>query len=141
MHLFLNSICSYFYNTLQKNLDLALNIYRLKLCLIYIMSGWPSGLRRQTQGIYPFSTILRFLVLEWGRGFESHFWQKHFLDFSKNKIQITYSMRNYKTKYNYSCVSKWIIILFLNVIFEKQAHTIFFFKSKFSHTASEFSWM
>ena len=28
---------------------------------------------------------------------------------------------------------------FLNVIFEKQAHTIFFFKSKFSHTASEFS--
>ena len=48
----------------KKNLDLALNIYRPKLCLAYNMSGWPSGLRRQTQGKYPFSAYLRILVLE-----------------------------------------------------------------------------
>ena len=38
-----------------------------------VMSGWPSGLRRQTQdSIFP---LLGLLVSEWRRGFESHFWQ------------------------------------------------------------------
>ena len=41
--------------------------------LISVMSGWPSGLRRQTQdSIFP---LLGLLVSEWRRGFESHFWQ------------------------------------------------------------------
>src|SRR4029434_9984639 len=34
-------------------------------------SGWPSGLRRQTQGGVP-SSVEGFLVSVWGRGFESH---------------------------------------------------------------------
>src|SRR4029434_10147535 len=35
-------------------------------------SGWPSGLRRQTQGGVP-SSVEGFLVSVWRRGFESHF--------------------------------------------------------------------
>ena len=49
--------------------------------LLKPLSGWPSGLRRQTQGCDP-STITvaeGFLVHECGRGFESHFW--HFFFF------------------------------------------------------------
>ena len=48
----------------KKNLDLAFNICRPKFCSVYNMSGWPSGLRRQTQGKDPFSVDLRILVLE-----------------------------------------------------------------------------
>ena len=36
-------------------------------------SGWPSGLRRQTQGPYVFD--MGVLVHECGGGFECHFWQ------------------------------------------------------------------
>ena len=36
------------------------------------MSGWPSGLRRQTQEVDS-SLLLSVLVHECGRGFESHF--------------------------------------------------------------------
>ena len=40
------------------------------------MSGWPSGLRRQTQEYSLFLWRQRsILVHECGRGFESHFWQ------------------------------------------------------------------
>ena len=41
------------------------------------MSGWPSGLRRPTQGPYVF--VMGVLVHECGRGFESHFWQNSIL--------------------------------------------------------------
>ena len=37
------------------------------------MSGWPSGLRRQTQELASFPLRVRILVHECGRGFESHF--------------------------------------------------------------------
>ena len=40
------------------------------------MSGWPRGLRRQTQEYSLFLWLQRsILVHECGRGFESHFWQ------------------------------------------------------------------
>src|SRR4029434_4693000 len=35
-------------------------------------SGWPSGLRRQTQGSVP-SSVEGFLVSEWRRRFKTHF--------------------------------------------------------------------
>ncbi len=41
------------------------------------MSGWPSGLRRQTQAKAS-RKGLGVLVLVWGRGFKSHFWQTFF---------------------------------------------------------------
>ena len=44
------------------------------------MSGWPSGLRRQTQEVDS-SFSLSVLVHECGRGFESHFWQNPFFIF------------------------------------------------------------
>ena len=45
------------------------------IALFIKMSGWPSGLRRQTQGVQPsvVSTDWRLLVHVCGRGFESHF--------------------------------------------------------------------
>ena len=45
-----------------------------KICVIY-MSGWPSGLRRQTQvtSLAFVYTVTRILVLFRGRGFKSHF--------------------------------------------------------------------
>ena len=45
-------------------------------------SGWPSGLRRQTQGLSFPLLEESILVLEWGRGFKSHFWQNLFRHFS-----------------------------------------------------------
>ena len=41
------------------------------------LSGWPSGLRRQTQGQIPSQNTMGagVLVSEWRRGFESHSWQ------------------------------------------------------------------
>ena len=44
---------------------------------IYQLSGWPSGLRRQTQGWPSLQNCggVSVLVHECGRGFESHFWQ------------------------------------------------------------------
>ena len=45
--------------------------------VLSVLSGWPSGLRRQTQGYDPCSTPSLWsagvLVHECGRGFESHF--------------------------------------------------------------------
>ena len=49
------------------------------------MSGWPSGLRRQTQELDSSPESVGILVLEWGRGFESHFWQQLFYTFSRSK--------------------------------------------------------
>src|SRR4029434_2195613 len=43
------------------------------VCSLLLKSGWPSGLRRHTQGGVP-SSVEGFLVSEWRRGFESHFW-------------------------------------------------------------------
>ena len=45
------------------------------------MSGWPSGLRRQTQGYDPSTRAVAegFLVHVCGRGFKSHFWHIFFL--------------------------------------------------------------
>ena len=44
------------------------------------LSGWPSGLRRQTQGCDPSTVTVAegFLVHVCGRGFESHFWHIFF---------------------------------------------------------------
>ena len=46
---------------------------------VYQLSGWPSGLRRQTQG-YTLrrKAVSSVLVHECGRGFKSHFWQNFF---------------------------------------------------------------
>ena len=56
-------------------------IMMLQTCRFSQLSGWPSGLRRQTQGHpYPLSGS-SVLVLVWGRGFESHFWHDFFSSF------------------------------------------------------------
>ena len=55
------------------------------------VSGWPSGLRRQTQGSalsLDQGLQRRFLVLLWGRGFESHFWQQIFCNIIRRKTPI-----------------------------------------------------
>ena len=52
----------------------ALKNYSLHITSHYHMSGWPSGLRRQTQE----QSYQSILVHNCGRGFESHFWQKQF---------------------------------------------------------------
>ena len=51
------------------------NCYRWGFAVV--VSGWPSGLRRQTQAcVFPFVGLL---VSVWRRGFESHFWQDSLL--------------------------------------------------------------
>ena len=66
--------------------------YKVYQCHISCqLSGWPSGLRRQTQGCTLPALLCqqgncRFLVHECGRGFESHFW--HWLLFNRSNIVI-----------------------------------------------------
>ena len=53
------------------------SVFSINIPWVAWMSGWPSGLRRQTQGPYVF--VVGVLVHECGRGFESHFWQNSIL--------------------------------------------------------------
>ena len=76
------------------------------------MSGWPSGLRRQTQG----SALSldkgfqwRFLVLLWGRGFESHFWQQIF--WTNNRKDLNFQKFNFDKLlyfFNFWVRSSWV---------------------------------
>ena len=58
------------------------------------LSGWPSGLRRQTQGYDPSTRAVTegFLVHVCGRGFESHFW--HIFFYSVLSMSMSHSRKN-----------------------------------------------
>ena len=89
--------------------------------LLKPLSGWPSGLRRQTQGCDP-STITvagGFLVHECGRGFESHFWHIFFFFFffwfvekndatAGNRTPINCLEGNYANHYTTVAVVSWL---------------------------------
>ena len=80
------------------------------------LSGWPSGLRRQTQGIsFSFMTSQSVLVHECGRGFESHFWQT-FFGHHNSDAQSRIVMRDHKCA-NGICV-----------IAPENAHISFYFR-------------
>ena len=102
------------------------------------LSGWPSGLRRQTQGCDPSTTTVAegFLVHKCGLGFKSHFWHIFFFSFSflfiikkvataGNRTPINCLEGNYANHYTTVAVGYYLSNILCKFFFKRQTSLSF----------------